>query len=137
MARRLIADTSGIIALLDRDDRYHQAAVEAVKNQKVYVPVTVLPEVDYLATKYLGERVARAFLEDINQQKFSLLPFESVDLKKATPIMARYRDLPLGLVDASLLVLAERYSIDQILTLDRRHFNLIQSDKVTYFTILP
>lgn len=51
--------------------------------------------------------------------------------------MARYRDLPLGLVDASLLVLAERYSIDQILTLDRRHFNLIQSDKVTYFTILP
>ena len=92
---------------------------------------------DYLATKYLGERVARAFLEDINRQKFSLLPFESVDLTKATPIMARYRDLPLGLVDASLLVLAERYSIDQILTLDRRHFNLIQSDKVTYLTILP
>ena len=137
MARRLIADTSGIIALLDRDDRYHQAAVEAVKNQKVYVPVTVLPEVDYLATKYLGERVARAFLEDINRQKFSLLPFESVDLTKATPIMARYRDLPLGLVDASLLVLAERYSINRILTLDRRHFNLLQSDKVTYFTILP
>lgn len=137
MARRLIADTSGIIALLDRDDRHHQAAVEAIKNQKVYVPVTVLPEVDYLATKYLGERVARAFLEDINRQKFSLLPFESVDLKKATPIMARYQDLPLGLVDASLLVLAERYSIDQILTLDRRHFNLIQSSKVTYFTILP
>ena len=137
MARGLIADTSGIIALLDRDDRHHQAAVEAIKQHLVYVPVTVLPEVDYLATKYLGERVARAFLEDINQQKFSLLPFESVDLTKATPIMARYRDLPLGLVDASLLVLAERYSIDQILTLDRRHFNLIQSDKVTYFTILP
>ena len=137
MARRLIADTSGIIALLDRDDRHHQAAVSAVKNQTVYVPVTVLPEVDYLATKYLGERVARAFLEDINRDNFSLLPFESVDLKKATPIMARYQDLPLGLVDASLLVLAERYSIDQILTLDRRHFNLIQSDKLTYFTILP
>lgn len=137
MARGLIADTSGIIALLDRDDRHHQSAVEAIKQHLVYVPVTVLPEVDYLATKYLGERVARAFLEDINQQKFSLLPFESVDLTKATPIMARYRDLPLGLVDASLLVLAERYSIDQILTLDRRHFNLIQSDKVTYLTILP
>ena len=137
MARRLIADTSGIIALLDRDDRHHQAAVEAIKQHLVYVPVTVLPEVDYLATKYLGERVARAFLEDINQQKFSLLPFESVDLAKVTPIMARYRDLPLGLVDASLLVLAERYSINKILTLDRRHFNLLQSDKVTYFTILP
>ncbi|NJK57769.1 MAG: PIN domain-containing protein [Pleurocapsa sp. SU_5_0] len=137
MARRLIADTSGIIALLDRDDRHHQAAVSAIKGQKISIPVTVLPEVDYLATKYLGERVARTFLEDINQDNFALLPFELVDLKKATPIMARYRDLPLGLVDASLLVLAERYSIDQILTLDRRHFNLIQSDQVIYFTILP
>jgi predicted nucleic acid-binding protein len=137
MARGLIADTSGIIALLDRDDQHHQAAVEAIKGQKIYIPVTVLPEVDYLATKYLGERVARTFLEDINQDNFSLLPFELVDLKKAILIMARYKDLPLGLVDASLLVLAERYSINRILTLDRRHFNLIQSDKVTYFTILP
>ena len=65
MARRIIADTSGIIALLDRDDKYHQLAVEAIKDQKIYVPVTVLPEVDYLATKYLGERIARAFLEDM------------------------------------------------------------------------
>ncbi|MEY2834207.1 MAG: hypothetical protein RLZZ574_3467 [Cyanobacteriota bacterium] len=137
MARGLIADTSGIIALLDRDDQHHQAAVEAIKGQKIYVSVTVLPEVDYLATKYLGERVARTFLEDINRDDFCLLPFELVDLKKAILIMARYQDLPLGLVDASLLVLAERYSINQILTLDRRHFNLIQSDKVAYFTILP
>lgn len=137
MAKRLIADTSGIIALLDRDDKHHQSAVEAIKKHTVYVPVSILPEVDYLATKYLGERVARTFLEDINQQKFSLLPLELIDLTKATKIMARYQDLPLGLVDASLLVLAERYSIDKILTLDRRHFNLIQSDKVTYFTILP
>jgi uncharacterized protein len=137
MARGLIADISGIIALLDRDDLHHQAAVEAIKGQKIYISVTVLPEVDYLASKYLGERVARTFLEDIERDNFALLPFELVDLKKATSIMARYRDLPLGLVDASLLVLAERYSINQILTLDRRHFNLIQSDKVRYFTILP
>ena len=137
MARGLIADTSGIIALLDRDDQHHQLAVEAIKGQKIYIPITVLPEVDYLATKYLGERVARTFLEDINQDNFALLPFDVVDLTQATKIMARYRDLPLGLVDASLLVLAERYSINKILTLDRRHFNLIQSEQVTYFTILP
>jgi uncharacterized protein len=137
MARGLIADTSGVIALLDRDDLHHQAAVEAIRKQKIYIPITILPEVDYLATKYLGERVARTFLEDINQENFALLPFDLIDLKKVIPIMTRYRDLPLGLVDASLLVLAERYSLDKILTLDRRHFNLIQSDRVTYFTILP
>jgi predicted nucleic acid-binding protein len=135
--RKIIADTSGIIALLDRDDHYHFIVVEAIRNQQVFVPVTVLPEVDYLATKYLGERVARAFLMDITQGKYSLLPFDLEDLEKALKIMTRYQDLPLGLVDASLLVMAERYSINQILTLDHRHFNLIQSDNMSYFIILP
>jgi predicted nucleic acid-binding protein len=63
--RRIIADTSGIIAFLDKDDQYHSLAVNIVKNYQIFIPVTVLPEVDYLATKYLGERVARAFLKDL------------------------------------------------------------------------
>jgi predicted nucleic acid-binding protein len=134
--RKILADTSGIIALLDRDDRYHSVAVEAIRNQQIFVPVTVLPEVDYLATKYLGERVARAFLMDITEGKYSLLPCNLEDLEKAIKIMVRYQDLPLGLVDASLLVMAERYSITKILTLDRRHFNLIQSDNISYRFVL-
>lgn len=51
--------------------------------------------------------------------------------------MARYRDFPLGLVDASLVALAERYKIKQILTLDRRHFNSIQTEKIDYLELLP
>jgi len=31
--------------------------------------------------------------------------------------MERYKDLPLGFVDASLIILAERYKIRKILTL--------------------
>jgi uncharacterized protein len=47
MDRRVIADTSGIIAFLDRDDHYHNLAVNIVTNYQIYIPVTVLPEVDY------------------------------------------------------------------------------------------
>ncbi len=60
MDRIVIADTSGIIAFLDRDDHYHSLALNIVTNYQIYIPVTVLPEIDYLATKYLGERVAIA-----------------------------------------------------------------------------
>ena len=59
------------------------------------------------------------------------------DINQATSIMARYKDLPLGFVDASLIVLAERHQIKRILTLDRRHFNLLQSDRIDYLEILP
>jgi hypothetical protein len=135
--RRIIADTSGIIALLDRDDNYHSSAVGVVKNHQSYIPVTVLPEVDYLATKYLGERVARSFLEDLADGYFNYLPIELCDINKATKIMERYKDLPLGFVDASLIILAERHKIRKILTLDRRHFNLVQSDYLKYLELFP
>lgn len=137
MDRRVIADTSGIIAFLDKDDQYHSLAVNIIKNYQIFIPATVLPEVDYLATKYLGERVARAFLEDLADGYFTYLSINLDDINQATPIMARYKDLPLGFVDASLIVLAERHQIKRILTLDRRHFNLIQSDRMNYLEILP
>jgi hypothetical protein len=137
MGERVIADTSGIIAFLDRDDRYHTAAVEIIKTKKIVIPVTVLPEVDYLATKYLGERVARTFLADLTEGYFTFLPVDLDDSARSSQIMARYRDFPLGLVDASLVILAERYQIKRILTLDRRHFNSIKTDRLDYLELLP
>jgi predicted nucleic acid-binding protein len=137
MDRRIIADTSGIVAFLDKDDQYHSLAVNIIKNQQIFIPATVLPEVDYLATKYLGERVARAFLKDLADGYFTYLSINLDDINQAISIMARYKDLPLGFVDASLIVLAERHQIKRILTLDRRHFNLLQSDKIDYLEILP
>jgi predicted nucleic acid-binding protein len=135
--RKIIADTSGIIAFLDKDDRFHSAALNIVKNHQIYIPVTVLPEVDYLVTKYLGERVARSFIEDLADGYFNYLSIEFNDINKITTLMERYKDLPLGFVDASLAILAERYQIKRILTLDRKHFNLIQSEQVKYLEIFP
>ena len=137
MDRRIIADTSGIIAFLDRDDRYHSQTVNIVQNYQIYVSVTVLPEVDYLVTKYLGERVARTFLEDLTDGYFNYLEISLENINKAKKLMARYKDLPLGFVDASLVTLASYHQIKKILTLDRRHFHLLQSDSINYFEILP
>ena len=132
-----IADTSGILALLDRDDRHHQAAVEIVPKMTLVVPTTVLPEVDYLATKYLGERVANAFLKDLTEGYFNYLSVDLDDIKRAFEIINRYQDVSLGLVDSSLVALAERYRIRSILTLDRRHFTLIKPQKIDYLELLP
>jgi len=137
LERRVIADTSGIIAFLNRDDRYHEAVVEIVKTKNILIPVTVLPEVDYLATKYLGERVARTFLEDITEGNFAYLSIDITDLARTNQIMKRYKGFPLDLVDASLVALAERYQIRQILTLDRRHFSSIQTEKINFLELLP
>jgi uncharacterized protein len=51
--------------------------------------------------------------------------------------MDRYPDVPLGIADASVMALAERYKIQQILTLDRRHFSLVKPQGLPYFELLP
>ncbi len=65
MAKRLkiLADTSGIIALLDASDKHHQSVIEVVENYDIIIPSTIIPEVDYLATKYLGESAFAIFIE--------------------------------------------------------------------------
>jgi predicted nucleic acid-binding protein len=51
--------------------------------------------------------------------------------------MSRYRGVPLGLVDASIMALAERYQIQRILTFDRRHFSIVKPQTMEYFELLP
>lgn len=134
---KVLADTSGIIALLDKGDRHHAAALKIIEIYTIIIPATILPEVDYLTSKYLGEPVARAFLQDLADEYFDFLPVDASDLKQALTVMARYQGVPLGLVDASLVALAERYRIPRILTLDRRHFSLIKPETIAYLELLP
>ena len=114
-----------------------QKIIKKKETYQIYIPITVLPEVDYLVTKYLGERVVRSFLEDLADGYFTFLTVELEAIDKIVKLMKRYKDLPLGFVYASLVILAESHQIKQILTLDRRHFNLIQSERLKFLEILP
>lgn len=134
---RVIADTSGVIALLDRSDKHHQAVKKVVVPAQLFIPLTILPEVDYLVTKYLGEVVSRTFLGDITSGAFKHINLDLTDIENIVKIMTVYADIPIGFVDASLLVLSDRYSISHILTLDRRHFSIMRSQTFDSLTLLP
>ncbi|MGI9184705.1 MAG: PIN domain-containing protein [Solirubrobacteraceae bacterium] len=49
---------------------------------------------------------------------FTLEPVHAADLIRMAELVARYHDLPLGSVDASVIALAERRGIAEIATLD-------------------
>jgi hypothetical protein len=52
-------------------------------------------------------------------------------------LVARYRDLPLGTVDASVVAAAERLDITTIATLDRRHFGVVRPAHIATFELIP
>jgi uncharacterized protein len=131
----MLCDTGALIALIDNTDKHH-LAVKEFENENLLVPTTVMCEVDYFLTKYLGEEIAKTFFERVTENN-ELLAFDEIDLIRVNQIRRHYNDLPLGFVDASLIALAERYRIRQILTIDRRHFLAVQPLHLGYFELLP
>jgi predicted nucleic acid-binding protein len=51
--------------------------------------------------------------------------------------MDQYLDLPLGMVDASVIALAERREVDVIATLDQRHFSVVRPRHIDAFRLVP
>jgi hypothetical protein len=65
----------------------------------------------------------KAFMRDLESGAFTYAPAGLDQLSRAMEIDRRYADLGLGLVDASIVALAEDLSIRRIVTRDVRHFN--------------
>jgi len=78
-----------------------------------------------------------ALLKDVAEGVYRLEPFTVEDLDEARDILEQYRDLKLGLADASVVVLARRYGVHDLLTLDERHFRAVRGPGGRPFRILP
>lgn len=134
----ILLDTSGIVASYDRGERFHTAVVRILTppEDRILSPF-VLAEVDYFVTKIGGQAAELRMLEDVVQGAYRLEPFSAADIAAAKSVIERYRDLDLGLADASIVVLAERYRCWDILTLDLRHFRALRDSAGRPFRLLP
>ncbi len=118
-----LLDTGPLVALLDRNDPWHE---------------WILPRVHRLQGKLVttGAVVTEAafFLQNVKDgisKLFELLAdpavvirdsFQPPQLRAAAALMERYGDTPMDFADATLVVLAGELGTDRILTLDERGF---------------
>ena len=134
----MIADTSALLAAFVPDQRMHEACARAVASTRPLVlSPLVLAELDYLTAQLAGVDAELTLLGELSSGAYELASFGVDDLIRARAVVERYRDLPLGLADASLVVLADRYETDTILTLDERHFRVVRSLSGNPFRLLP
>ena len=123
----IVADTGAIVALIDRSDRHHDALMALYEDDPSMwvLPWAILPEVDYLVGKYLGPPAQEAFLADLADGIFRVEWGREADLERAKALARQYRALNLGLVDGTVIAVAERLKADAIATLDVRHFGAV------------
>jgi uncharacterized protein len=101
------------------------------------IPTLVLTEATYLLGTRLGWEPEVRFLGDLATGGFALEPVSPADLLRIAELVAKYHDLPLGTVDASVVAAAERLQITDVATLDRRHFTVVRPAHVAAFTLVP
>jgi predicted nucleic acid-binding protein len=133
----LIYDTGPLVALLDATDPEHERCVElaASSRERRVVPVCVLVEVEYLLRPW-PSAFAR-LLADFDRGGFELLDLPARWLLRAGELVERYRDLSLGLVDASVIAASEMLDEPKLVTLDRRHFSVVRPCHCEALRLLP
>lgn len=135
----VLVDTSGILAIADAASNVHHAVIDylAATREAFLLPVTVLPEADYLIASRLGVRVELAMRRSLAAGQFELENFSRADLPRCLELVAQYADSTIGLVDASIVAIAERLEITRILTLDYRHFRMFRPKHCGAFELVP
>ena len=135
----LVVDAGALYAQADADEPGHGAVRAILKRERGPIVTTELAvaEADYLILDRLGPDVERAFLEDLVEGTFLVECLDRAQLRTAIDVVGRYRDLRLGLADASLVVIAERYATRRILTFDERGFRAVPPLQGCSFAILP
>lgn len=123
----IIADSGFWIALANRKDKHHEAAINALTDYNSLVLVVTWPvitEVCHLLSSRVGLEAQLHFMKNIEQGGADIFHLNDVEhLSRAQHLMQKYRDLPMDLADASLVILAEALGHGKILSTDQRDFN--------------
>ena len=135
----IIADTSGLLALYNRNEPKHEACAAAVlaHPEPIVVSPFVIAELDFLVATRLGVAAELEVIRELASGAYDLAQMSPDDIDACAEVIGRYRDQQVGITDASIVVLAKRYDTRSILTLDHRHFNGLRPLTRGRFSLLP
>jgi predicted nucleic acid-binding protein len=134
----LICDTGVLYAAIDEHDVHHATCAALVLDppEELAVPAPVVVELEWLVTSRMGFDQFDGFLQSIEIGAVQIADLETGDYARARELCRRYADLPLGLVDASVVAIAERLRERRIATLDHRRFTIVRPRHGT-LTLVP
>jgi predicted nucleic acid-binding protein len=138
----IAVDSGPLIAAAIEDDRDHRRCVDMfaalhLNSEKLLVPQTVLAESAYTIQKQGGTAQELLFLQSFADGDLALVELVPEDVTRVIELVDTYDDVPLGTTDASVVAIAERLTITEVATLDRRHFPNVRPRHAEYLTLLP
>jgi predicted nucleic acid-binding protein len=135
-----IVDTSALLAFFNSNEPRHadvSAVIESAPTGRLVVSPYAIAELDYLVATRLGVQAELAVLEELASGAWDCASLGPQDLRDIGSILRRYDDQQIGVADASLVHLADRYRTRVVVTLNRRQFSTLRPKSGGRFTVLP
>ncbi len=117
--KKILIDSGPLIALFDRNDKYHLASVKFIKSNNSELVTTLASVTETLHLLDFNRNAQIDFLGWVNVGAVTLETISSIDLQRIKELTIKYSDLPMDFADACLVFLAEKFNISTVATIDR------------------
>ena len=104
---------------------------------ELVAPAPVIPETAWQIEAILGPRSEAAFLRLITSGKLEVVDLTLDDYERCITLIETYQDLGLGLVDASVVTVAENRGARTLASLNHRDFTVVRPRHGGAFELIP
>jgi len=135
----IVVDTGILLGAADETDADHERCAEVLRRYRgqLTVPAPVIPETAWQIERNLGPRSEADFLRLITTGELDVADLSVDDYQRCIDLIEIYQDLRLGLVDASVITVAENLGITTIATLNDRDFRVVRPRHVAAIELIP
>lgn len=119
-----LCDTGPLINLID-DRQVGHSAVDALFAELIEPPITTIAciaEAVHILRKLRGWQRTEMLFEMIHNGSLRIAPLGVDDLARMRQLMSQYRNVPMDFADASLVTVAERLAIRNVISIDNDFF---------------
>lgn len=134
-----LTDAGPLVGLLDRNDPYHDVCVQAAAGLAPGPMLTTwscFTEAMYLLGRASGASGQEALWNLVTKGLLDLWESGPDEPERMAELMRTYRDLPMDVADASVVVVAETTGQRQVFTLDG-HFRVYRLKDGSVLEIVP
>jgi len=134
----ILVDAGPLVALIDRGEQDHERCVATLSNLSAPMVTTwpAFTEAMYLLGSAGGWKAQEALWKLLDRGDLELVPLDDALRDRTQALMAKYRDIPMDLADATLVAAAEALGLTRVFTLDR-DFQVYRLRGKRKFEVIP
>lgn len=134
----VLVDTGVFVSAADGDEPRHGecSGVLTSRRGQLLTTAPVVAETAWLIEDRLGPAAEACYLTMVIND-LRVVDLTTVDYRRCIELIHNYADMGLGLVDASVVAVAERLTVTTVATLNHRDFRVVRPAHCDAFELVP